>query len=147
MAVSENGHKEEKVDEPVEDNGDKPVLESSGSEEAQPQSEGTAEKVTDEQPSVDAEQLSVQKSDDAEEPSNEETQPHSSEDHQQVEDPSAQQDQPTSDNVTITRRVEVPNNKVCFPAHHLHISVVCYSCIWQCVIVGYKTLEQSNCQV
>ncbi|EXB75634.1 Far upstream element-binding protein 3 [Morus notabilis] len=111
-SVSENGHKEEKVDEPVKDNGDQPVLESSGSEEAQPQSEGTAEKVTDEQPSVDAEQPSVQKSVDAEEPSNEETQPHSSEGHQQVEDPSAQQDQPTSDNVTITRRVEVPNNKV-----------------------------------
>lgn len=111
-SASENGHQEEKVDEPVKDNDDQPVLESTCSEEAQPQSDESAEKLTDERPPVDSQQQSVQESDDAQEPSNVETQPHSSEGHQQEDVPSVHKDRPTSDNETITRIVEVPNNKV-----------------------------------
>lgn len=123
VAASENGHQEEKVDEPVKEVDDQPV-----SETDQPQSEEATVKESDEQ-------LSNQNGDGAQEPSKEETQAPSSEDQQQQQgnDSSAEQQQLTSDNETITRRMEVPNNKVCFLTTHFtwRLCLFIADCIWQ----------------
>ncbi|KAL5558611.1 hypothetical protein UlMin_034822 [Ulmus minor] len=112
-SVSENGFKEEKVDEPVKENDDQLVVESRHSEETQPQSEEVTEKVTSEQTSADTQQLPVQDSvsDGAQEPSKGETQEPLVE-HREGDDSSALEQQPTSSDENVTRKMEVPNNKV-----------------------------------
>lgn len=139
VTASENGYQEQKIDELVKES-DEQNVESSHSEEAQPQSEevqphseeaqlpseeGT-KKETSEQPSADngdtgeTQQLSVENVeesvlDKAEAPSKEETQPPSVEDYaQQGDDSYGQEQQSTSADQTVTRRMEVPNNKVCW---------------------------------
>ena len=109
VAASENGHQDEKADEPVKENDGEPILENSHSEAAQTQPEEAEEKVIDEKPSDDAQQPPLQNLDDTQ---GQEKEPHISEAQQQGDDPSTQQEQPASDSETITRRMEVPNNKV-----------------------------------
>jgi far upstream element-binding protein len=122
VAVSENGHLEEKVDEPVKDIEEVSALEG-GLEETQPQSEEGTRNETDKQhPSTDSHQLSGQNANGAQETSKDETEAPSSEDQQQQEGEEASaephqltsvdEQQLSSDNETITRRMEVPNNKV-----------------------------------
>ncbi|XP_062097801.1 uncharacterized protein LOC133803707 isoform X2 [Humulus lupulus] len=120
-SVSENGHQEEKADEPVKDIEGESALEG-GVEETQPQSEEGTGKETDKQhPPSDNHQLSSQDADGAQEPSKDDTQAPSSEvQEQQGDEASAEPHQLTSvdeqqlssDNETIARRMEVPNNKV-----------------------------------
>ena len=130
MTASENGHQEEKVDEPVKEIDDPPISESGYSqEEAQPQPDEATEKVTDKHPSADSQQLPSQNEDGSQEPSKDETQapskeeteaPSSEDNQQQEEDSSAERQEVKFDNETITRRMEVPNNKVCFiPAYFI----------------------------
>lgn len=104
---------------------DETTTKSSCSEEARPTSEEAMEKETSEQPSADnceaneTQEHPIQHVEDSmldkgQEPSNEETHLPSTEDAQQGDHSSAQEEQPTSANETITRRMEVPNNKVCW---------------------------------
>ncbi|XP_015885485.1 uncharacterized protein LOC107420925 isoform X2 [Ziziphus jujuba] len=122
--ASENGYQVEKADETLKENDEPNTEKSSGSEEAQPTSKEVTEKETSEQPpSADNREANETQEhpiehvegsvlDKGQEPANEGTQPPSTEDAQQGDDSSAQQEQPTSTNETITRRMEVPNNKV-----------------------------------
>ncbi|PON71387.1 Polyribonucleotide nucleotidyltransferase [Trema orientale] len=114
VSASENGHQEEeKEDEPAKEVDDQPISGSGRPEEAQPPSEEATEEESVEKPSADGQQLSSKNVDGAEESSKEETQEPSSEDHQQQgDDSSKEQQQLNSDNETISRRMEVPNNKV-----------------------------------
>ncbi|KAM2868881.1 hypothetical protein FF1_016892 [Malus domestica] len=123
--ASENGHQEEKVDEPKKENEDQPSVDSGDLEVPQPASVEVTEAVTDEQKSevnelqngMNSEPSDTQNhaensvAEKAEEPSQGESQPHYAEEPQQGDAYSAQQEQP-SVSETVTHKMEVPNNKV-----------------------------------
>lgn len=122
MAATENGYQREKEDEVIKENVELTV-ENAQSQEAPHPTEEAPEAVNDEQPSTDNEQKEDTQEPSIENPQLENPQQPTGEEfekpaeeipQQEVGDvPSAEvQQQPTSETQTMSRKMEVPNNKV-----------------------------------
>ncbi|KAK9270080.1 hypothetical protein L1049_025654 [Liquidambar formosana] len=117
--ASENGYQAEKEDEPVEESDEPPAVEIPQSEDTQNILKEAQETVTNGQPSVDDHETSDTKRPsaenpqlgDVEEPAGGEIQ-QSSEEIPLQGDVSSAQEEPSSDAQTMSRKMEVPNNKV-----------------------------------